>query len=93
VDASDPEGDPLTIEWDLRRDVSDDPRVGGDFEPLEPAIEGAVLRSQGHSALIKIPDQPGKYRIFVYIRDGQGGAATANVPIQGTDSAPGSAIK
>jgi hypothetical protein len=81
VQASDPEQDPLAFEWDLRRDVADDPRVGGDFEPLEPAIAGAVLESKGAEATLRLPEKPGKFRVFVYVRDGRGGAATANVPI------------
>ncbi len=81
VQPSDPDGDSPTIEWDLRRDVADDPRVGGDFEPREPPIQGAVLEAAGLTALLQLPAQPGKYRIFVYIRDGRGGAATANAPI------------
>jgi hypothetical protein len=82
VEASDPEHEALAIEWDLRRDVTDDPRVGGDYEPLEPAIAGAVLESKTSHAVVRLPDQPGKYRVFVYVRDGHGGAATANVPIR-----------
>jgi hypothetical protein len=81
LNASDPEGDPLMIEWDLRRDVSEDPRVGGDSEPLEPAIKGAVLQVQNGAALIQLPAEPGKYRIFAYARDGHGGVATVNRPI------------
>jgi hypothetical protein len=81
VEASDPEGDPLAIEWDLRRDVASNPAVGGDFELLEPAIKGAVLESKGAAAVIRLPEQAGNYRVFVYVRDGKGGAATANVPV------------
>jgi len=81
IETTEPDGDALKLDWDLRRDVADDPRVGGDYEPLEPAIQGAVLESKEQHTVIKLPDTPGKYRIFVYIRDGQGGAATANVPI------------
>ncbi len=81
VQASDPEGDAPKVTWDLRRDVADDPRVGGDYEPLEPPIPGAVLESDGNGATIRLPASPGKYRVFVYVYDNQGGAATANVPI------------
>jgi hypothetical protein len=81
VHASDPESDSLKVTWDLRRDVADDPRVGGDDEPLEPAIPGALLESDCDRAVIRLPASPGKHRVFVYVRDGHGGAATANVPI------------
>lgn len=81
VAASDPEDDSLAITWDLRRDVADDPRVGGDFEPLEPPIPGAVLETRNGRALIQLPPTPGKFRVFVYVRDNHGGVATANQPI------------
>ncbi len=81
VDASDPEGKPLRIEWDLRLDVADNPNVGGDREePVQP-IAGAVVRTEGASAVVKLPSEPGCYRLFVYARDPAGNAATANVPI------------
>ena len=82
VDASDPEGDPLRIEWDLRLDVADNPGVGGDFEEPTPPIAGAVIESKDRRAIIRLPEQPGSYRLFVYVRDGNGSAATANVPLR-----------
>lgn len=88
MDISDPDGDTPAVEWDLRRDVADDPRVGGDYEPLEPAITNAVVESVKGQALIQLPAQPGKFRVFVYARDGKGGAATANVPIQTKQQQP-----
>jgi hypothetical protein len=84
IRASDPESDPLRVTWDVRRDVSDDPRVGGDYEPLEPAIPNAVAESSDTRATLKLPASPGKYRIYVYVRDGHGGAATANLPVLAT---------
>lgn len=81
VSVSDPETDALNVTWDLRRDVADDPRVGGDHEPLEPPIAGAVLESAGERARLRLPTTPGRYRVFVYVRDPHGGAATANVPL------------
>jgi len=38
VDAYDPDGDRLAIGWELRRDVADDPRAGGDFEESVPPM-------------------------------------------------------
>jgi hypothetical protein len=82
VDASDPEGGPLTIKWDLRKDVADNPSAGGDREEASPPIEGAVVSSEGKRATIAPPLAPGHYRIFVYVYDSQGAAATANLPIR-----------
>jgi hypothetical protein len=81
VNASDPDGDRLTIKWDIRLDVSDNPNRGGDREPDSAPIEGALLSSTGSEALIQVPDKPGNYRIFVYAHDPGGKAATANVAI------------
>lgn len=81
VDATDPEGGPLTIRWDVRRDVSDAPQTGGDAEKPVPPIAGAVLWAKGNQASIKLPDVPSNYRIFVYAFDSAGNAATANVPV------------
>ena len=81
VDASDPDGDALTVAWDLRLDVSDNPSTGGDHEPSTPPIAGAVVSAERAGALIRLPDKQGNYRVFVYVRDGKGSIATANVAL------------
>lgn len=81
VEVSDPDGDTLSIRWDLRPDVADNPNVGGDREePVQP-IHGAILATEGNKAVVRLPEQPGKYRLFVYVSDPAGNAATANMPI------------
>jgi len=81
VDTHDPDGDALTIKWDLRLDVSDNPNIGGDREEPTPPIENAILSTDKNMATIKVPGEEGNYRIFVYVYDGKGHAATVNVPI------------
>jgi len=81
VDTSDPDGDEVTVTWDLRIDVSDNPSTGGDYEEASSPIAGAVVSSDGSRAVIQTPKSQGKYRIFVYVYDENGSAATANVPI------------
>ena len=80
VDASDPENDPLTVTWDLRPDKADDPGVGGDYEPPVAPIVGAVTVKAGR-ATVQMPETPGNVRLFVYVHDGHGNAATANLPL------------
>lgn len=78
---TDADDDSLSISWDLRKDVSDDPRVGGDYETLELPLEGAVTDYAQGTARIQLPQMPGKFRIFAYGKDGRGGVCTANVAI------------
>ena len=76
----DPEGGELRVEWILRAD-SGDYLTGGDVRPAMPDIEGAVIESRVDGAQVKMPEDPGAYRLFVYAWDDGGKAATANVPL------------
>jgi hemoglobin-like flavoprotein len=82
IGASDPDGDAVDVTWDVRIDAADDPRVGGDWEPDQPPIPGAVLALEGAKARIRLPEKPGNYRVFAYARDGRGSAGTANLPVR-----------
>jgi hypothetical protein len=82
IDATDPDGDPLSFAWEVRKDVADNPKVGGDYEPPTPVIAGCIVRAEGTKAIVALPPEPGNYRIFVTVRDGHGNAAVANVPVQ-----------
>jgi len=81
VDASDADGDELTYKWELLPE-STDIKVGGDKESRPEPVpiktkEGDLNRS---SITFKAPKKEGAYRLFVYIYDGNGNAATANFP-------------
>ena len=79
--ATDPDGGSVAVTWDVRKDVADNPNVGGDREaPAEP-IAGCVVSWHGSEAVIRLPTVVGPYRIFAYARNAHGGAATANVPV------------
>lgn len=80
VAVSDPEGDPLTIQWVLTAD-SRSIGVGGDAQDGEAEVQGAV-EADGAKANLKVPMQKGTYRLFAYVYDGKGGAAVANRPIK-----------
>ena len=81
VDATDPNGDEMTIKWDIRREGATNKSVGGDYEPSIEPIEGLVLSADGKTATIKTPGEAGMYRIFVYAYDTAGSVGTANIPI------------
>jgi hypothetical protein len=53
---------------------------GGDYESRPKTVNGLVLSQTLGEVVFVTPEEPGAYRIFVYIRDGHNNAATANVP-------------
>ena len=77
---ADPEGGALRVSWALRRE-SGDYAAGGDFRPMLPDLDDAVLEADQDSALLRLPKEPGPYRLFVYAYDEAGNAATANAPL------------
>jgi len=85
--ASDPENDVLTITWELRAE-STDKKSGGDPEAVPPPIPEAIVKPHENLVLVKLPDQPGAYRLFVYVADGHNNAATANLPVLVKDATP-----
>jgi hypothetical protein len=78
VDAVDPDGDQLAYRWELKPE-STATQSGGDFEPPIESIEGFISGDAGARVMITAPP-PGAYRLFVYVVDGQGNAAHANLP-------------
>ena len=85
VSAVDPDGDPLSITWEVREESSDR-RSGGDAEAVPPTVPTTFdAKMDGPSrgvAGFVAPSKPGRYRLFVYVRDGKGNAATGNVPFR-----------
>lgn len=76
----DPEGGEIRVAWVLRPE-SGEYATGGDYRPGPPAIEGAILESRRDGARVRMPREPGPYRLFLYAYDDAGHAATANVPL------------
>ncbi len=77
---SDPEGGPTSARWILRPESSEY-ATGGDFRPNLPDIEGAIVEGGSDGALLRMPADPGPYRLFLYAYDEAGNAATANLPL------------
>ena len=77
VIADDPEGDPLTVRWEIRSESSDR-REGGDRESEPAPHPESFVEAKGFDLTFRAPDLTGACRVFVFVYDGKGGAATAN---------------
>ena len=77
VNAFDPDGDPLTYQWEILAE-STDLGHGGDDEAVPEAVPVSIDPIEAPSVMA--PADPGPYRLFIYVRDGQGNAAHANIP-------------
>jgi len=76
----DPEGRPLAYAWEVRRE-SDDRKEGGDRERQPDAVEGCIVESAADGrVVVRTPRQPGGYRLFVTVRDGEGSGCMDNWP-------------
>jgi hypothetical protein len=61
-------------------DESKEESVGGDFEKTPTSYPKLILTTSGSSVDFKAPRKKGAYRLFVYVKDTNNGAATANFP-------------
>lgn len=81
IDASDPDGDTLDYEWVVMRE-STATSTGGDAEDVPEALPGLIGDAVDGTVEVTAPAEPGAYRLFVYVRDGNGNAGHANLPFQ-----------
>jgi len=79
VEAGDPEDDALSFEWILRRE-SEATQSGGDVEVVPDRVAFTSVRRGAGKIELRAPAEPGAYRLFVYVGDGRGAVAHANVP-------------
>jgi hypothetical protein len=80
IDIKDPDGDQLKYRWEILPE-STDIKSGGDKESRPEPIEVIIRAGSADGVLnFKAPRKEGAYRLFAYIYDGNGNAATANFP-------------
>jgi hypothetical protein len=79
VRARDPKGDPLVLRWEIMHEVM---RAGyaGIGEKRSQPISGVIQKADERDIVFTAPKLEGAYRVFVYVLDSQGNAATANIP-------------
>jgi len=79
VTANDPDDDPLTYHWSVRREATEVGH-GGDDESEPPPISDLFTHINHGEVTLTAPSESGAYRLFVQITDGKGSAAHANIP-------------
>lgn len=77
----DPEGKQPQVKWVLFREMEEFNTMG-DYRPPPPTFPEAITKSSASGVTVKMPQLPGKYRLFAYVHDGDGGGAVANVPLK-----------
>lgn len=79
VAVKDPDEDTLIYRWEIMRE-SQSTKTGGDAEYIPEKIEGLFEESPKDSATFRAPPKEGAYRLFIYVEDGHGHTAHANIP-------------
>ncbi len=80
LDVTDPEGDPLKVDWVLQSDVVN-ANTNGDAQAAPPTYPEAIVHGSSTGVELRMPKVGGIYRLFAYVHDNHKGAAVANVPI------------
>ncbi|WP_373493715.1 hypothetical protein [Aquiflexum sp.] len=83
VDANDPDDDTLQYEWELVPENKVFGAYAGQGETKPQVAEGAIKEriDNGKTVKFAVPDASGdNYRLFVYVYDGNGKVAVANIP-------------
>ncbi|MEJ0085295.1 MAG: glycoside hydrolase family 2 TIM barrel-domain containing protein [Pseudomonadota bacterium] len=76
VEARDPDGDELRARWEVRAESKS-------LTGAPPAvIPDSIRDGDAQAVTFTAPRDPGAYRLFVYLYDGHGNAATANFPFR-----------
>lgn len=79
--AEDADRDRLEVQWVLRSASAGNGQWGAREDSLKDFPDS--VRSTGRqNAEIRMPDRPGPYRLFAFVRDGEGNGAAHNVPIR-----------
>lgn len=73
------ENDAITYTWEVLPE-STDLQDGGDLESRPEKVDISIVNQQDGELTFKAPESGGAYRLFVYADDGNGHAATSNIP-------------
>ncbi|MEM7659797.1 MAG: glycoside hydrolase family 2 TIM barrel-domain containing protein [Bacteroidota bacterium] len=79
ADVTDPDSDELAYVWTIMRESTTN-ATGGDAEEVPEAIAGLFSPDAATEATFTAPTEPGAYRLFLEVRDGNRHSAHANIP-------------
>lgn len=79
VKATDYDGDELVYRWEIMEE-SQSNKTGGDAEYIPDVINDLFPDNTDSSTSFLAPSQPGAYRLFIYVEDGNKHSAHANIP-------------
>lgn len=80
LDIVDPEGAEVAVQWMVTGEVAKYD-TWGDEQPAPLPLDGIIQESSAQGATLVFPGR-GIFRLYMTASDGQGGGATANVPIK-----------
>jgi len=78
LDATSSNDDPIQVTWELQHDLYHYRGAPDNEEDASP-IPGAIVGTSDKGATIKMPTNPGSYRLYAYVRTGHSGSAVANL--------------
>ncbi len=81
VEATDPKGDTIKIDWQLFREQSSY-GVEGTGAAATAAYPEAIVKNGEKEVTIKAPEVGGIYRIYCYVHNTTGGAAVGSLPVK-----------
>lgn len=73
------ENDAITYTWEILPE-STDLQDGGDLESRPKKVENSIVNQKDGEVTFNTLEMGGAYRLFVYADDGNGHAATSNIP-------------
>lgn len=79
VEVADPDNDELKYRWEIMQESTSE-KIGGDPEYIPTLIKEVFPENPGSTTSFNAPVQPGAYRLFIYVEDGNLHSAHANIP-------------